>query len=70
MNRAIADYDRVIQINPEYATVYFHRGNAKLALKQYDAAIDDYNKALRISPDNREVIRNRTFALEQKQSKV
>ena len=36
---------------------YFGRGNTYLALKQYDKAIADYNKALALEPDQQSVFK-------------
>ena len=47
---AIADYDKAIELDPNYATVYHNRGLAKAEIKQYTEAIADYNKALELDP--------------------
>ena len=45
---AIADYDKAIQINPQFFYAYFKRGDAKSDLGNYAAAIADYDKAIKI----------------------
>ena len=47
---AIADYDKAIEINPQYADAYINRGIAKYDLKDYQGAIADYDKAIEINP--------------------
>ena len=49
-DRAIADYNKALQINPEYAETYFNRGVAHSLKGDYDRAIEDYTKALQINP--------------------
>ena len=56
---AIADYDKAIQLNPDYAYAYICRGNAKRKLEQYFAAIADYDKAIRLKPDDATAYDNR-----------
>ena len=48
---AIADYDKFIQINPDYTEAYFKRGLVKARLKQYDDAIADFDNAIRLKPN-------------------
>ena len=47
---AIADYDRVIEINPEYAPAYNNRGIAKGLSDDPKGAIADYDRAIEINP--------------------
>ena len=49
---AITDYNRAIQINPQYAQAYYNRGNAKSALGDKAGAIIDYNQAIQINPQD------------------
>jgi tetratricopeptide (TPR) repeat protein len=44
--RAIEDYDRAIQLKPDYADAYNNRGNAYSDLKQHQRAIEDYDRAI------------------------
>ena len=50
MSRAIADYDRAIQLNPAFADAYNNRGAAFRGKGDLDRAIADYQAALRIDP--------------------
>ena len=48
-DKAIAEYNEAIELDPKYADAYFNRGNAYYNKGQYDQAIADYNKALEIN---------------------
>jgi tetratricopeptide (TPR) repeat protein len=48
---AIADYNRAIELSPNYARAYASRGSAYRSLREYDLAIADYNRALELWPD-------------------
>ena len=48
---AISDYNKAISLNPDFATAYGNRGDAKRALGQYNTAIADCNAAIRLIPD-------------------
>jgi tetratricopeptide (TPR) repeat protein/S1-C subfamily serine protease len=61
-SKAIADYDKAIAINPEYAEAYYNRGVAYGALKDYSKAIADYDKAIAINPELAEAYSNRGVA--------
>ena len=41
---------------------YYHRGNAKIKLKDFQGAIDDYTKAIGINPNNASFYKNRASA--------
>jgi tetratricopeptide (TPR) repeat protein len=49
-DRAIADYDQALKLDPNYALAYNNRGNAHFLKKNYDRAIADYDQAIRIDP--------------------
>src|SRR5229473_2450996 len=44
--RALADYEMALKLDPLSAIAYFDRGGIYLQLKQIDRAIDDYDQAL------------------------
>ena len=56
---AIADWTKVIEINPRFADAYSNRGVAKDELEDYQAAIADFNKAIEIKPRDADVYYNR-----------
>ena len=47
---AIANYDKAIQLKPDYVNAYYNRGNVKADLGQHSAAIRDYGKAIQFKP--------------------
>ncbi len=49
-DRAIADYDEAILLDPKLALGYIGRGNAYRAKGDYDHAISDYNRAITLDP--------------------
>ena len=48
--QAIANYDQCINLAPDVSETYFHRGNAKAEMRNYEEALQDYDLALR--PEN------------------
>jgi tetratricopeptide (TPR) repeat protein len=47
----IADFDKAIQLDPNYAEAYYWRGDAKHALGKYSEAIANYDKAIQLDPN-------------------
>jgi tetratricopeptide (TPR) repeat protein len=50
--RAIKDFDKFIELNPQYVRAYSNRGLAYAKKGQYEEAISDYKQVLKINPDN------------------
>ena len=48
---AISDYNKAIEINPEYEDAYYERGLAKESVKDYEGAISDYTKVIQLNQD-------------------
>jgi tetratricopeptide (TPR) repeat protein len=48
--RAIADFSKAINLNPDYANAYFDRGMAQERLGATSTAIIDYRAAIHIDP--------------------
>jgi tetratricopeptide (TPR) repeat protein len=61
-DRAIADYNQALRIDPQNAWAYNNRGIAWRNKGDYDRAIADYNQALRIDPQNAWAYNNRGIA--------
>ncbi|MGD0851364.1 tetratricopeptide repeat protein [Bradyrhizobium sp.] len=49
--RAIADYNEAIRIDPKYASAYHNRANAWKEIGEYDRGIEDLDEAIRLHPD-------------------
>ena len=45
---AINEFDKYISINPEYYNSWYFRGSCKYALGQYEEAIKDFDKTLKL----------------------
>jgi tetratricopeptide (TPR) repeat protein len=50
INRAIANYNQAIRLNPQFAGAFNNRGSAYNDKRQYDRAIQDYDQAIRFNP--------------------
>ena len=61
-NLAIANYDKAIQLKPDYTDAYINRGIAKIRLGQHFAAISDFDKAIQLKPDEANAYNNRGIA--------
>ena len=61
-DKAIADYDAAIRIDPSLAATHFARGNSWTNKKEYDRAIDDYDVAISIDPNYATAYCGRGFA--------
>ena len=46
-DNAIIDYNKAIDINPNYELAFYNRGSAWVAKKEYDKAIADYTKIIK-----------------------
>src|SRR5262245_48971337 len=49
-DRALADYNQAIKLDPRYATAYKNRGDVWRARRDYDRAIAEYTEAIRLDP--------------------
>jgi tetratricopeptide (TPR) repeat protein len=56
---AIEDFNRAVQLYPEYAAVYNNRGNVLLALGAVKEAIKDFDRALVLAPGYAAAFSNR-----------
>jgi tetratricopeptide (TPR) repeat protein len=48
---AIAAFDRLIQLTPDYAGAYFNKGNALIGMGRYEEAVAAYDQAIRLAPN-------------------
>ena len=44
-DNAISDFNKALEINPNYAEAYYNRGIINLRKQEYDKALDDLEKA-------------------------
>ena len=56
---AIVDYNKAIELNPNYADAYYNKGIAKTNLQDYQGAIEDYNKAIELNSNFENAYYNR-----------
>ncbi|WP_299623492.1 tetratricopeptide repeat protein, partial [Pelagibius sp.] len=57
--KAVADYDKAIELDPKYAAAYNNRGNAHDDLEQFEKAVADYDKAIELDPKYAAAYNNR-----------
>ena len=62
IQKAIADFDKALSLNPRSPRAWFFRGVTRGKLKQYQLAINDYSEAIRLKPDFVEAYFNRGTA--------
>jgi tetratricopeptide (TPR) repeat protein len=48
---AIRDFERAIEIDPEYSKPFENRGGARLSQGDYPGAIEDFTQAIRLTPE-------------------
>ena len=58
-DNAIADNNKAIELNKDYAEAYNNRGLLLYAKGEYDKAIEDYNKAIELKKDYTDAYNNR-----------
>ena len=62
-DKAIADYNEAIRLDPKFAFGFYNRGNAWNDKGELDKAIADYTEAIRLDPEIRRApINNRGVA--------
>lgn len=59
---AIIDYNRAIELNPNYPLAYYNRGLLYFDNNNYDLAILDYSRALELDSNNYDIYYNRGIA--------
>jgi tetratricopeptide (TPR) repeat protein len=56
---ALANYDRALAIQPDFAQALSNRGNVLFELKRHEEALANYDRALAIQPDFAQTLSNR-----------
>ena len=59
--QAVTEFNKAIELDPEYAMAYNNRGNAYWNRGNFDRAIADYDKAIELDPEYAEAYGNRGF---------
>ncbi len=59
---ALEDFDKAIELRPDYAEAYANRGKVKIDREAYADAITDFDKAIELKPDLAEAYGNRGLA--------
>ncbi len=60
LEKAVADFTQVIQLDPKSASAYVQRGACYTYLVEFEKALDDNAKAIELEPGNRRAYRNRS----------
>lgn len=63
LKQAVGYLDQALAVHPRYKNAAFLKGNAHFYLQEYDAAIQAYEKALRLSPSDISAKKNLAVAL-------
>jgi tetratricopeptide (TPR) repeat protein len=56
---ALADYDRIIQLQPKNAIAYNYRGVLKVKIQDFESGLADYNRAIQLDANYGEAYSNR-----------
>ncbi len=62
LEEAILNYDKAIELKPNYAVAYNNRGVAKQELGRHEDALPDLDKAIELDPNNAAAYNNRGVA--------
>ena len=57
----LADYSKALELEPDYAIIYFNRANLKVRAKNYTGALYDYNRAVKLEPEFAEAFYNKAL---------
>jgi regulator of sirC expression with transglutaminase-like and TPR domain len=59
LEAAIRDYDRAIELSPEYVSAYLKRGVGRAKLERWEGALGDFGRVLSVDPENAWAHQNR-----------
>jgi lipoprotein NlpI len=66
LDRAIADFNEAVRLDPEFALAYNNRGLAYRDKGEFDRAIADFNEAIRLEPKFAVAFNSRGFTYDRK----
>ena len=69
-DKAIADYDEAIRLNPNDASAYYERGQAWHSKDDLDKAIADYDEAIRLDPRHARAYTIRGIVLQSEEKEI
>ena len=49
--RAIEEFNRAIELDPDHVMAHVNRGNAQLQLRRFEEAIRDYDQVIKVAPE-------------------
>ena len=52
----MVNFNKAIELNHNFASAYYNRGILKSELKDYEAAIADFNETITLKPDHIEAV--------------
>ena len=52
LTEAIAEYGKVLELNPQSVEAYANRGGARADMGEYQMALQDYDQALQLNPED------------------
>jgi protein O-mannosyl-transferase len=58
-DRALEDFNKAIELKPNYTDAYLNRGFVFMDEKRYDRALEDFNKAIELKPNYAKAYYNR-----------
>ena len=60
--KPLADFDEVIRLKPDFAPVWYNRGELRGQQSDFKAAIEDYRQALNLRPNDAAALAGRGYA--------
>jgi len=61
-DRALGDWNKVVELDPEDPSTYFGRGNIRLTRREWAQAVGDFTQTIKIDPEHADAHRARAFA--------
>ena len=61
-DRALEDWNKVVEIEPEDPSSYFGRGNIRITRKEWDKAVGDFTQTIKLDPEHADAHGARAFA--------